>query len=144
MRLIALTGRRQRSQGLSLIEFVGVVAVIAILVVALIGATSKRIDQGAWTKEVNDLAAISNALVLQILRSNTVPNQTTWAGAVANWTMRPVSQIATNNRGYARLFFYDQGGWMTNAPYTQTNVGTGATVPSNARLVLVSTIAKAL
>lgn len=127
-----------------MIQFMGVVAVIGILVCALRPAVFKRMDQGAWTKEFNDMNALSNALVLQMLKSNSVPDQTTWAGSAANWVARPVSQISTNGRGYARLFFYDQGGWMTNAPYYQTNVGTAGIIPANARIVLVSTIAKAL
>jgi hypothetical protein len=109
----------------------------------------KQIDRAALTKEVNDMSAIANAVVQQVISSNTVPDAssgaTGWARAAANWTQRPVSQILVNNRGFNRLCFYDNGGWMSgNAPYTQTNTGTGTTVPSNARMVLVSTIANAL
>ncbi len=138
--------RHPGARGHTLIEFIGVLAVLAILALALTPVVIRRMDSAAWTKEVNDMTAISNALVLQILRSNSIPNETSWAASAANWAMRPVSQISTNNRRYARLFLYDSGGWMTNASsgsgYTQTNTGT--IVPSNARLLLVSTIATAL
>jgi type II secretory pathway pseudopilin PulG len=136
--------RNSPVKAFSLIEFVGVVVVLALVATALVPAVLKRVDRGAWTKELSDLSSISNALALQVLRNYSIPNQTNWTGAVANWTTRPASQVSTNNRGYARLFFYDSGGWLTNAPYNQTGAGTGAIVPSGARIAIVSTVAKAL
>jgi hypothetical protein len=135
---------RRSIQGLALVELVGVLAILAIISSALIPPVVRRMDRAAWIKESNDLSAISNALVLQIVRSNTVPNETNWAATVASWTQRPVSQISTNNRKYARLYFYDSGGWMTNTTFTQTNTGTGASIPLNARIAIVSTISKPL
>jgi prepilin-type N-terminal cleavage/methylation domain-containing protein len=125
----------------TLIEMIGVLAVLALLASALIPVAIRRIDRAAWTKEVGELGSISNALTLQIARNYAIPNQANWAAVAAGWNMRPVSQISTNSRGFARLFFYDSGGWMTNAPYTQTSSGTGPL--SGARIAIVSTIAKA-
>src|SRR5258708_4837974 len=138
--------RRPRQRGgHTLIEMVAVVAILVILAAAITPVVIQRIDRAAWTKEVNDLGAISNALALQIVRNAAVPNQANWAATTADWIMRPVSQISTNNRGFARLFLYDAGGWMSgNAPYAQTTNGTGGTAPSSARIAIVSTIARAL
>jgi hypothetical protein len=132
------------TEGLALVELVGVLAILAIISSALVPPVIRRMDHAAWIKEVNDMSAISNAMVLQIVLSNSVPNETKWAAAVASWTQRPVSQISTNNRKYARLYFYDSGGWMTNSTFTQTNNGTGAITPLNARIAIVSTISKPL
>jgi hypothetical protein len=119
-----------------------VLAVLTIVARMVVPKVFKTLDRAAWTKEVNDLTAISNAFVLQILRSNAIPNQASWGGAVANWTARPVSQILTNDRRYARVFFYDQGGWLNgNLPYVQGTAGTGSGIPASARIVIVSTIA---
>jgi hypothetical protein len=94
---------------------------------------------------VGDLNTISNALMLHMVRSNVIPSETTWAGAAANWFTRPASQILTNNRGYARLFFYDSGGWLNGKlPYTNGVAGAGVSAPSGARVAIVSTIATAL
>src|SRR5258708_6620354 len=146
-RLAGSFGFRISQRAHSLIEFIGVLAVLVILAAAITPVVVRRMDRAAWTKEVNDLGAISNALSLSILRNYTVPNESSWAATAANWTARPVSQISTNNRRYARLFLYDSGGWMTNASagsgYTQTTNGT-ATLPANARISIVSTIGNAL
>jgi type II secretory pathway pseudopilin PulG len=132
-------------QGFALVEFLGVLAVLTIIAAMVTPKVFKSLDRAAWTKEVNDMSAISNALALQILRSNAIPSETSWAGAVANWTTRPASQILTNDRRYARLFFYDQGGWLNgHLPYVQGPAGTTSSIPSSARITIVSTIAKAL
>src|SRR5262249_1887394 len=122
----------------------GVLAILGIFAGVLVPAVVRRADRAAWIKESYDMGAISNAITLQILRDYSISNQASWAIPVANWTKRAVSQVSTNNRRFARLFFYDQGGWMTNTAFTQTNTGTGTVVPMNARIAIVSTIAKAL
>lgn len=132
----------------SLIEFVGVLSVIAIMAATLVPAVFRSLDRAAWTKEANDMSAISNALSLQVLRNYAIPNEANWMATVANWSARPASQISTNNRGFARLFFYDQGGWQSaingNLPFTQGQGGTAPGIPSSARIAIVSTVAKAL
>src|SRR5439155_10836791 len=99
-------GMRPR-HAFSLIELIGVLAVLAILAVVLIPVVIKRVDRAAWTKEVADLGAISNALTLQILRSNSIPNEANWSQAVANWVFRPASAITNNPRHYNRVFLID-------------------------------------
>lgn len=127
----------------TLIEFIAVLAVVAILAAIIFPVVIRRTDRAAWIKEVNDMTAISNALVLQISRTFTIPGATNWAQSAADWAARPVSQILTNNRGFARLFLYESGGWLAgNVPYTQGSTGTVAA--ANVRIVIVSTIAEAL
>ena len=128
-----------------MIEVIGVLAIVTIMAGVLIPAVLKRVDRGYLAKEITDLNAISNALVLQVLRSNTIPSEADWGAAVANWTMRPASQISTNDQGFPRLFFYDQGGWLNgNLPYAQGQTGTRAVIPSGGRIAIVSSIARAL
>lgn len=133
--------------GFSLIEFIGIVAILAILGAAIAPAVVRRVDQAALTKEIQDVTAISNALTLQIIRTKIMPDETTWAQAAATWMIRPVSQIATNNRNYARAFLIDTNGWLGNfapgSPFTQTTNGT-TFLPVNSRVMIVSTIAGSL
>src|SRR6266571_3119670 len=56
--------RHPGARGYTLIEMIGVVAVLVILGLALAPVIIRRVDRAARTKEVNDMAAISNALVL--------------------------------------------------------------------------------
>jgi type II secretory pathway pseudopilin PulG len=126
----------------SLIELIGVVAIITIIVATAMPVMVRRADLAAYQKEQSNLAAISNAFVLQALKTRYVPGSSTWASSVANWTMRSTYNIATNDRRYGRLYLYDKDNWMTNAGtggYTQTTNGT--VQPVSARVVIVSTIA---
>jgi hypothetical protein len=127
---------------------IGVAAVLVILGAAILPVVIRRMDQAARTKEAIDTTAISNAIILQVLRSNTIPNDSSWVSAAANWSSRPMSQIQTNDRSRSRLFFYDWGGWMSNASigggFVQGPSGT-TTSPSSyggARMVIVSSIAR--
>jgi prepilin-type N-terminal cleavage/methylation domain-containing protein len=131
--------RTMRRSGFTLLEMIGALAIMAILAAAVVPRVIKSMDRAAYTKEAADLKAINDALVLQILSTKSIPSETTWAQAVAGWTMRPVTNITTTPRGHARAFLIDAGGWANSLPYTQgTN---GATAPTNARVMIVSTIA---
>src|ERR1051326_3465577 len=122
------------SKAFSLIEFIGVMAIVLILAVAMAPVAVKRVDRDAWTREVSDLNIISNALALQILRSNNIPSETTWSPLVTNWLTRPASLVLTNTRGNRRLFLYDQGGWLNSqVPWTQTSTGVSP-APTGARI----------
>jgi hypothetical protein len=124
-----------------LIEFVGVLALLAILAVATAPVLIKKVDRDVWTKEVSELNTISNALALHALRSNSIPSGTTWSSVVTNWLTRSSSGVLTNSRNNRRLFLYDQSGWLNSVvPWTQSSSGAGLTGPSSARVVLLSTI----
>ena len=148
--LLAYRGWFKR-KGFSLIEMIGVVTVLAILAAVLAPVLIRRIDQTVLTKEVNEMGAISNALVMQIIRNELIPDQSTWASTAAGWMERPASQITTNARGFARQFVYDGGNagnsWLQlNLPYDQMSHpgGTGTGTSPSGRIALISTIAKSL
>jgi prepilin-type N-terminal cleavage/methylation domain-containing protein len=133
-----------RRAAFSLIEMIGVVAIIAILASAITSVILRRIDIAATNKEYADLASISNALTLQILRSNSIPDQTGWAQAAANWSGRPVSLITSNNRGFRRYYAIDPNLRLPgfSLPYTQGISNGLSGRPTSARLMIVSTLAR--
>jgi len=130
--------------GWTLIESIAVMAVIAILAAMIAPTIIKRVDRAAWVKETADLNAIGDAFTLSILRTKTIPGETTWAAAVASQMSLPVSAVSTNARRYARAFIIDQNLSINGnpLPYTQTN--TGSTKPDTARVMIVSSLAAAL
>jgi prepilin-type N-terminal cleavage/methylation domain-containing protein len=137
--------RRQSTRGFSLIEMIGVLAIVAILATAMAPVFVKRVDRDVWNQEVSDLNVISNALLMQILRSNNIPSETSWTALLTNWLTRPASLVSMNSRGNARLFLYEQGGWL-NAylPWTQFPSTVLSPVPTNARIALVASIGRPL
>jgi len=118
---------------------IAVVAIVAVLAALLLPALIKRMDMAARTQEAANLVAIRDALLLDVVRSQTVPDHTSWQQAAAKWSMFPVSQVATNARSYNRIYFLQTGPNPASLPYTQTTSGT--TRPANLRAIVVSTLA---
>jgi prepilin-type N-terminal cleavage/methylation domain-containing protein len=131
------------SRAFSLIELIGVLAVIAILAALTAPRVIKQIDEAAWTKERDQLAGISNSIVLSILNNKAVPSD--FRPAVASWIQQPQAKIDTNPRRNARGFMIDTAGWLgtTTLPWTQTVVGATAP-PQNARIMIVSSMGRVL
>ena len=119
LRAWPLTSRTWRlglrtSGGFSLLELLGVLAIAAIVTAISAPVVIRQRDRAAYTKEFNDLNAISNAFVLQAISTKSIPDQTTWSNKVANWVMRPASQITTNPRRFNRVFLMNSN--LTLAP----------------------------
>jgi len=147
------------SKGFSLIEFIGVLAVIAIMAAAVIAVVVKRVDRAAWVKENAALSAMSDAFVQYVTRSNAIPGDggtgtgSGWAQALASQSGIAPQDICTNSRYNARAFLVDVSGWLSTnlQPYAwvsgpgwvQTSSVT-PTNPSNARFMIVSSISKNL
>ncbi len=138
---------KRPARAFSLIEMLGVLAIIAVLAALLVPVVIKRVDRAAWIREMSDLGSISNALTLQIVRNKWVPNETTWAQAAANWSMVPTAQITTTPRGYNRVYLIDpnlslSGPNNSGSLFLQTNNTGLSSRPLNARLLLVSALAR--
>jgi type II secretory pathway pseudopilin PulG len=130
-----------------LIEIIAVLAIIAILVAVIAPSVIRRVDRAAWTAETANLNNIAEALIQSILRTNTnktIPGTNGWATAVASQMSLPVSTITTNARRFARAFLIDPNLRINGALLPYTNTYTGATNLVAARIMLVSSLARAL
>ena len=134
-------GSGAHAAGFSLIEFIGVMAVLAIIAAALAPIAVRKSDKGALAGDGSTVLSISNGLATQIIRNKTIPDDTSWATVAANWMALSPVQIATNSRGFTRAFIMDPNGWPGG--YTQTASGTNQR-PSGGRAMIVSTIARGL
>src|SRR6185369_9462162 len=103
-----LYGRRDASRynGFTLMEMIGVLAVIAILVAVIAPSVIRRMDRAAWTRETLDLNSIADSLTQSIVRTKIVPG-TNMPTAIAAQMSLPVSAITTNSRRFARAFLID-------------------------------------
>jgi type II secretory pathway pseudopilin PulG len=128
----------------SLLEFIGVLAVIAVLAAVLVPRVTRRLDFAAWSSETASVSAMADALKLYVVRSNAIPDQTQWAAAISSQLGLAPASIATNPRNYSRAYLIDAGGWLQTAlassPWTQTPTGM-TTNPIGGRLMIVSTVA---
>lgn len=142
-----LFAARRRAVGFSLIELIGVLAVIGIMAALIAPSIIRRIDQAAVVKEGNDLGAISNAMVLNIMRTKVIPSEndvpSNWVSLVAEWTHTASNSVAINPRGDVRRFVLDVHGssWFngTALPYVQGLTGS-TNQPVTARAMIISSM----
>jgi hypothetical protein len=128
-----------RRGGYTIIEFIGVLAIMAILVSMLIPVVLNDLDAAAVTAETANLTTIQNALVFEITHNFEIPGTNEWAPILANSLMIPTGSVTRNARGYNRAYVWDTGGFAgLSLPYFQTN-GLAA-VPGDPRLMIISSI----
>src|SRR6266542_62615 len=143
--------RSRRAPGQScftLVETIGVLAVIALLLAVIAPSVVRRLDHAAWTKETSDIQAIADSYTQYILRTKTIPGTNTWASSVSDQMNLPVSAITTNMRGYARAFLIDTNlkiGANANSvlPFGPQSAS-GSPKPVSARVIIVSSLSGAL
>ncbi|MBL9135022.1 MAG: hypothetical protein JNK85_04095 [Verrucomicrobiales bacterium] len=130
-----------RQAGFSVIELVGVLAIMAILAVALIPALMKGYDRVARENESRALESMGNGLRGHILRFQNIPSHTNYSTQLATELGWQVSDVLTNARGMRRVYLIDP--WITNTlpvPYTQTALGLTNPITPNVRVVLLSSV----
>src|ERR1051326_6348572 len=146
LRLILSADTPSRVAGFTLLQMIAVLAIIAVLVAATVPTIIRRVDQAAWTRETSDLNSIADSLTQSITRNKTIPGTNNWATAIANQMSLQVSAITTNSRRFARAFLVDPayqiGSSVAGQIYTQTTNGTSK--PVSARVMIVSSLARAL
>ena len=140
----------------TLVELIGVLAVIVLLSAALVPLSIRHMDRIVADQEAATLNSFANALQLYVIASRTIPDQTTWYSAIAAKLGLGTNDVLYNphqqTHQQPRIFLIDaalRAGYGTNLlPYYQTNfISSSANypiLPSSARVMIVSSLGKAL
>ncbi len=136
---------RLGKNGFSLIELIGVLAVIAIAALVLLPNLIKRVDTATANAEAKNLKLMADSFKLYIKRNWYIPTYTNWADAVALQIGWEKGNVLTNDRGIARAFLIDPNLRIAGSqlPYNQRVTGS-TNKPVGARLMIVSSIFKPL
>ena len=146
---------RHSSRAFSLIELIGVLAVMAILAGAVVPALIRHIDKIAGHHESAALKSFADALQQSIMRNRSIPTYTNWAPTVAAELGVDISYVTNSPRRQPRFFLIDPalrvGNNSSALPYNQTMFGSVVTnssgvlvPPLSPRLMILSSIGRPL
>jgi prepilin-type N-terminal cleavage/methylation domain-containing protein len=134
--------RRARQHGFTLIEMIGVLAVISILAAVMVPNVVQTVDYAVADAEAKNLETLSGALSDAIRTNKAIPNAANWAAVVAANANLAANKVTLNERGFRRGYYVDPR-FFTNintvfAGYTQ---GAGlTTAPVSPRIMIVSNL----
>ena len=130
--------------GFSLLEMIGVLAVMGIMAGALALSVFQLIEEGYQTAEQQSLAAIRQSLVDSVRREQAIPNLTpaVWSVAVADYASLPPQRVLDNQKNFTRRFYADPMFFTSSnqafTGYVQTQ-GL-ATMPFSPRMMVISSL----
>lgn len=129
--------------GWTLIELIGVLAVIAVLVGSLAPILLRDLERRQRAVETRHLEIYAEALIGHVIRMRTIPDHTGFAAAISTECGEPANSVLTNHIGRARAILIDpllRIGTNANQvlPYTQGIMG--SIQPQSPRIVIVSSL----
>ncbi|MEM7541863.1 MAG: type II secretion system protein [Pseudomonadota bacterium] len=132
----------KKAWGFSLIELIGVLAIMAILASAIAPRVLDDIKRTRQDKETQQLDVLRDHLQTYILDNKAVPNLAVaqWTSAIASMASVPVSKVEFNERNFRRGYFVDPRFLTsTDTPFSGfTQQGGLSNPPVSPRIMLVS------
>ncbi|MDH7501779.1 MAG: type II secretion system protein [Verrucomicrobiota bacterium] len=127
----------------SLIEMIGVMAIIAVLSLAIAPALMKQITQANKEAETKMLERLADGLQRSILREHRIPGSTDFAQAIARELGLDQASVLYNRAGQQRVCLIHPGmrigpNGNSSLPFTQD--WQGSVAPTNARVMLISSL----
>jgi prepilin-type N-terminal cleavage/methylation domain-containing protein len=131
-------------RGFTLIEMIGVLAIISTLAAVLVPNVVKTVDEAVMEAEGKNLTTLAGALETYTTSIKRIPNAAGWVAALAGVTSMSTTKVNLNERGFRRGYYVDPR-FFTNtatafAGYTQTNGRT--TAPVSPRIMIVSDLTR--
>ena len=130
-----------RQRGFSLMELIGVMAVLAILSAVLAPSVFDLINNAYAKQEQENLESLAADLRRLIQAEQRIPssNRTNWSSALATFSDLPASRVLSNERGFLRTLYFDPRFFTTSDSnfngYTQAGGLTGAPVSPRAMFI---------
>lgn len=130
--------------GFSLLEMIGVMAVMAILAGALVPSVFQLIEEGYQAAERQSMAAIAGSLRSHMVQNKTIPTSSpkTWPTAVAGYAALAPNRVLKNDKGFTRVLYFDPHFFTSvDAKFGGYNQTLGlATKPVSPRLMIISSL----
>lgn len=135
---------RNGLRGFSMIEMVGVLAIVAIIASIITPNLARRISRGNGEKEDATLSVIADALIRHVKANQTIPGSSSWVTNIATQaglSVNDVRYVNPSDTGNTRVYLIHPSFSPTNSSGTDplwTQAAAGASSVTNARLLIVS------
>jgi type II secretory pathway pseudopilin PulG len=137
-----------RAGGFSLIEMIGVMAIMAISIAMLLPVLTQSTDTALATQEATSLQSFATALQLNIQRNHVIPNVTNWGSIVATELGMTATAVTNTARGQQRWLLVDSNGFSNFPPLPYVETSSGITNPFGngaiPRFIIISSLGATL
>ena len=137
-----LKNLKANSLGFTLMELIGVIAILAILAGTLAPNIFRAIDDAIAAAEMDNLERLADDLEHYIITNKAIPSASVnnWSTELASVSEYPTNDIRFNQNGHQRAIFFDPRFLSTSdtnfGGFTQTNgISSG---PNSARVMIIS------
>jgi len=120
--------------GFTMIEMIGVLAVIAILASVITPNALRAIERAAVTAEAQTLRNLGGQVKLYLSAQGTAPTSANWTVALGNYADLSPSDIAVNKRQIARVYLTDPAVVPTRRVIILSSMRTGLALPTAANI----------
>lgn len=122
------------SSGFTMIEMIGVLAVIAILAGAIAPNALRSLDRAAVTAEVQTLHTLGEQVKNYLRAQGVAPTPANWTTAVGSYADMSPLDIATNKRQIARVYLTDPATVPTQRVIILSSMRAGLALPTSANI----------
>lgn len=99
--------RQNKNAGFTLLEMIGVLAIMSILAATIAPNVIHSIDRAAVRAETENLSTLASYLKLYTKENGSLPTPSNWSSALLNYADAGLADIETNKRGRDRAYFVD-------------------------------------
>lgn len=125
---------RRAAAGFTLIELIGVLAIIAILAGVLAPNALRSLDRAAVKAETETVRRLGEQVELYVRTTGTVPTATNWTTTIGTYADLGTANIATNARQIARVFILDPAATPAPRALLLSGMRTGLALPTAANI----------
>ncbi len=119
-----------RRHGFTLIEMIGVLAIMGILATVMAPNAIRAIDRAATKAEAATLSTLASSLRSYLVENAALPATSSWNSALATYTDLNATSLAINKRQVGRVLIYDPASSPAQRAIFLSGMRAGLALPS--------------